>query len=92
MRYFPWNPEAKKKIILVGDAEPYSTPSGTENIFKTKIESLSKKLNIYFDCILIMNESFSDAYADRSYASEKYKILERSSAIEEIEKSVDEMK
>ncbi|HZK19159.1 MAG TPA: vWA domain-containing protein [Treponemataceae bacterium] len=51
--YYPWDSEAEKKIILVGDAEPHPKPRGVKQIGKDTVEKLAKQKNITIDCIII---------------------------------------
>ena len=59
--YFDWNVLAEKKIILIGDAEPHSSPRGTSvKCTFGLINSLSKERNIKIDTIITPNNKSSN--------------------------------
>lgn len=77
---FDWSEEAKKKIILVGDAAPHSKDGGK---YTLEFESFSKNMterHISVDCILI-----SDSAENVSVM----KSVEKSKTTDELIKSVD---
>ncbi|MBQ4235867.1 MAG: VWA domain-containing protein [Treponema sp.] len=55
MEYMDWRSEAKKCIMLIGDAEPHAKPKGTKNIGKEKIYSMANEKDVEIDCIIIPN-------------------------------------
>jgi hypothetical protein len=56
MDFFPWNPEAEKKIILIGDAEPHPKPRGTGKYSKELIEKTSRERGIRIDTIILPDD------------------------------------
>ncbi|OJF77119.1 MAG: hypothetical protein BKP49_03005 [Treponema sp. CETP13] len=58
MIYYPWDPTAQKKVILIGDAEPHPIPRGIKQISKESIQDLSTKLKITIDCIITPDKSY----------------------------------
>ncbi len=55
MNYYDWRSDAKKTIILIGDAEPHPTPKGTKNISRDMVYAMSSEKGIGIDCIIIPN-------------------------------------
>lgn len=52
LEYYQWNPDAERKIILIGDAEPHSKPRGVYGVSKDKVENLASAKNITIDAII----------------------------------------
>lgn len=57
LQYFEWSSDTKKKIILVGDAEPHKE---TKKISKDDVISLAQEKNVVLDCILITTKELKD--------------------------------
>ncbi len=55
MRYYTWNKDAYKKIILIGDAEPHESPRGVYGVSKETVDDMSKLYDITIDCIITPN-------------------------------------
>jgi hypothetical protein len=53
---YDWNPNASRKIILVGDAEPHPTPRGDQRYSKETVEQLARSYNVIIDAILLPEE------------------------------------
>lgn len=53
---YDWRKDAKRKIILIGDAEPHPKPRGPKKISREKVVDLAKSKNIVFDCIIVPDE------------------------------------
>lgn len=54
LSFYEWDPEAQRKIILVGDAEPHPEPRGsTIKCTKELIESLAEEKGVVVDAIII---------------------------------------
>ncbi|MCR4939305.1 MAG: VWA domain-containing protein [Treponemataceae bacterium] len=52
--FYEWNPEAQRKVILIGDAEPHPKPRGsTMKCTKELIDSLAKEKDVTVDAIII---------------------------------------
>lgn len=51
--YFEWRPDAVKKIILIGDAEPHPTPRGSGKYSKEYVMNCAKKRGITVKSILL---------------------------------------
>ncbi len=77
---FDWSEEAKKKIILVGDAPPHSKDDGKYTLGFESFSENMKERKIAVDCILI---------SDSAENVEVMKSVEKSKMTEELEKSVD---
>ena len=53
LQFYDWNPEAQRKIILIGDAEPHPKPRGTTiKCTKVLIDELSAEKKIRIDAII----------------------------------------
>lgn len=52
IEFFQWREDASKKVILVGDAEPHSTPRKSGKYSKQLIEKLSKEKQIEINAII----------------------------------------
>jgi len=90
LEYFEWSPDAKRKIILIGDAEPHPYPRGSIKIDQNTVAELAAKKNITFDCIIIMSEAYRERYAEREY---KYKTVDDSvEGAEAMEESLEDVK
>lgn len=57
LEYYGWRPEAQKKIILIGDAEPHNRPKGTKNITQNLVIELATKRQVTLDCIIVPSDS-----------------------------------
>ncbi len=55
IRYYMWNKDAYKKIILIGDAEPHESPRGVYGISKETVEEMSKLYDVTIDAIITPN-------------------------------------
>ncbi len=55
MRYYTWNKDSNKKIILIGDAEPHESPRGVYGVSKETVDEMSKMYDITIDCIITPN-------------------------------------
>lgn len=53
MDFYKWRKGAKKKIILIGDAEPHPEPRGTKKYTRELISKLSKSKDIIIDTIIV---------------------------------------
>ena len=53
MSYFDWRENSKKKVILIGDAEPHSKPRGSKKISQEMVAALSEEKGIILDCIIL---------------------------------------
>ena len=53
MTYFDWRENSKKKVILIGDAEPHSSPRGSKKISQEMVAALSEEKDITLDCIIL---------------------------------------
>jgi len=99
LEYYNWSPTAKKKIVLIGDAEPHDTPKGPVTVDKELVEEIAFDKNITFDCIIIMDESYKKIF-DQEERERKEKELKDANikAIESTEttasllKSVEDLK
>jgi hypothetical protein len=56
MEFYPWNDEAQKKVILVGDAEPHPTPRGTRKYTKELVSKTAREKNIVIDAIIVPDD------------------------------------
>ena len=52
MAFYNWNPDASKKIILIGDAEPHPTPRGTKKYTKELVLKMAAEKDISIDAII----------------------------------------
>lgn len=55
INFYQWRENAKRCIILIGDAEPHPVPKGKKNITKDVVYSLAKDKGIQIDCIITPN-------------------------------------
>jgi hypothetical protein len=55
MAFFPWDPEAVRKIILVGDAEPHPKPRGSRQYSRELIEEMAVASGTTIDTIILPN-------------------------------------
>ena len=62
VRYYDWNRDAKKKIVLIGDAEPHPQPRGPFPVNRNFVTSLAAEQGISLDCIIIMDESYKKVF------------------------------
>lgn len=77
---FPWSDDAKKKIILLGDAAPHSAGTTSFDIGFDKIIELLSGNNISVDCFLI---------SDSSESNSNMKTVKKNKSSEELLKAVD---
>ena len=52
MEFYKWQPDAVKKIILIGDAEPHPRPRGSGKYSKDLVLKLSAEKEITIDAII----------------------------------------
>jgi hypothetical protein len=55
MAFFPWDPDAVRKIILVGDAEPHPKPRGSRQYSRELIEEMATASGTVIDTIILPN-------------------------------------
>jgi hypothetical protein len=55
MAFFPWDPDAVRKIILVGDAEPHPKPRGSRMYSRELIEEMAAASGTVIDTIILPN-------------------------------------
>ncbi|NLC92628.1 MAG: VWA domain-containing protein [Treponema sp.] len=53
VKFFKWNDESEKRIILIGDAEPHPVPRKTKKYSKDYVLSLAKQNGIVVNSILL---------------------------------------
>lgn len=53
VEYYKWRPEAERKIILIGDAEPHPKPRGSGKYTKERVARLSEEKGIMIDAIIV---------------------------------------
>ena len=90
LRYFDWSPNAKKKIVLIGDAEPHPTPRGQQHINFENVMSLAKRKKIAIDCLIILDEKYRDAISERK--SKELKRIQKTAETSELLNAVEGMK
>lgn len=56
MEYYEWRSDAKRKIILIGDAEPHPSPRGFGKISKDLVADMSNERNIQIDTIIVPDD------------------------------------
>lgn len=56
MEFYEWRPEAQKKIILIGDAEPHPLPRAGNNISQERVIKMAGDLGIVLDCIIVPDD------------------------------------
>lgn len=56
LSFYDWRSDAQKKIILIGDAEPHSTPRETKKISQEQVLSLAQEKGIVLDCIIVPDD------------------------------------
>ena len=56
LEFYKWNPDAVKKIILIGDAEPHPTPRGSGKYTKELIRKTALKKGISIKAIITPDE------------------------------------
>lgn len=77
---FSWRSEAKKKIILIGDAPPHAAPSETFSKTFDEISSIFGENQISVDCFLI---------SDSKHNSDEMKTIKKSEAADELIKAAE---
>lgn len=53
MEYYKWRPDAERKIILIGDAEPHPTPRGSGKYSKDLVAQMAEQKGIVIDAIIV---------------------------------------
>ena len=53
MEYYNWRPDAERKIILIGDAEPHPRPRGSGKYSKDLVAKISDEKGIMIDAIIV---------------------------------------
>lgn len=56
LTHYEWRSDAKRKVILIGDAEPHPKPRGSKKISQEKVMALAKEKEIVLDCIIVPDE------------------------------------
>ena len=56
IKFFDWDKNAQKKIILIGDAEPHPVPRGTGKYTKELVVQLAKENSITINAIITPDE------------------------------------
>ena len=56
IEFYQWRPDAQKKIILIGDAEPHPSPRGTKKYTKELVMKLSSEKKIQIEAIITPDE------------------------------------
>lgn len=56
IKFFDWDKNAQKKIILIGDAEPHPVPRGTRKYTKELVVQLAKENSITINAIITPDE------------------------------------
>lgn len=59
LNFYEWRSDAKRKIILIGDAEPHPKPRGPKKISSEMVMELSRQKGIVLDCIIVPDEKAS---------------------------------
>ncbi len=52
MDFYPWNPAAQRKIILIGDAEAHPVPRGTKKYTRELVEATALARDIVIDAVI----------------------------------------
>lgn len=53
MEFYKWRPDAERKIILIGDAEPHPRPRGSGKYSKELVAKTSEEKKIMIDAIIV---------------------------------------
>lgn len=53
MEYYNWRPDAERKVILIGDAEPHPRPRGSGKYSKDFVAKISEEKGIMIDAIIV---------------------------------------
>lgn len=56
LMYYDWRPDAQKKIILIGDAEPHPAPRGPKKITRDYVTALASEKGVVLDCIIVPDD------------------------------------
>ncbi|MCR5724359.1 MAG: VWA domain-containing protein [Treponema sp.] len=56
MEFYKWRPEAYRKIILIGDAEPHPKPRGSGKFSKELVAETANKKAIVIDTIIVPDD------------------------------------
>jgi hypothetical protein len=54
--FYKWDPDAVRKVILIGDAEPHPTPRGTKKYTKALVQQLAAEKGITIDAIIVPDD------------------------------------
>ena len=58
LEFYEWRPDAQKKIILIGDAEPHPAPRGTKKYTKELVQKTAAEKQIKIDAIITPDEKY----------------------------------
>ncbi len=92
INYFDWSDGSKKKIILIGDAEPHPSPRGSIQITEELVTRMAKEKDISLDCIIIMPEYMRSELSGRDYIRSRIRTVDSDDAVKEIINSVETAK
>ena len=53
LEYYRWREDAERKIILIGDAEPYPSPRGSGKYSKDVVARLAEEKSVMIDAIIV---------------------------------------
>ena len=53
LEYYRWREDAERKIILIGDAEPHSSPRGSGKYSKDVVARLAEEKSVMIDAIIV---------------------------------------
>jgi hypothetical protein len=56
LAFYTWDPDAVKKVILIGDAEPHPVPRGSKKYTKQLVEQTAAAQNIAIDAIILPDD------------------------------------
>lgn len=54
--FYEWDPDASRKVILIGDAEPHPTPRGSRKYTKQLIEETADQKGVAIDAIIVPDD------------------------------------
>ncbi len=57
MEFYPWDPDALRKVILIGDAEPHPVPRGTKKYTKELADDLVREKEVEMNVIILLDSS-----------------------------------
>lgn len=58
LEFYEWRPDAQKKIILIGDAEPHPAPRGTKKYTKELVQKTAVEKQIKIEAIITPDEKY----------------------------------